>query len=450
MQQATRRSSDRFGSSHSSSGESDGTPERTLRRRRAIRRRRRIAVFSVLGVLLALLIGTGVYLPAAASAAVPAALPTVTQPVLPAVDPVVSPVWPSFGRGAIGATGFDGVLASSGDQSAFPIASITKVVTAMVVLDAHPLAEGEDGPEIEFTSADVEILDEVLAQDGSWQAVEPGVVMSQREVMETMLIPSANNYAESLAVWAYGSVDAYLAAARAWLDGHGLTDTTVVDTNGLNAGDTSTPANLVALGQLALAQPAIAAIVVKQSAEEPYVGEIDNTNGLLGTSGIDGIKTGTTDEAGACLLFSTDVVVGAQSITVVGVILGAEDHDVLDAAVLDLLASVTPGFQELPLVTEGEAFASYETVWGETATAVSSETKSVLVWSGSDTTSTAAVTAEPLDEGTAGESVGQVDFTVGSQTVSVPLVLDAAIEEPDFEWRVMHPPWTRDDLAPAA
>ncbi len=227
--------------------------------------------------------------------------------MLPTVDPVVSPVWPGFGRGAIGATGFDGVLSSSGDQSAFPIASITKVVTAMVVLDAHPLAEGEDGPEIEFTSADVEILDEVLAQDGSWQAVEPGVVMSQREVMETMLIPSANNYAESLAVWAYGSVDAYLAAARAWLDANGLTDTTVVDTNGLDAADTSTPANLVALGQLALAQPAVAAIVAKQSAEEPYVGEIENTNGLLGVSGIDGIKTGTTDEAGACLLFSTDV-----------------------------------------------------------------------------------------------------------------------------------------------
>ena len=407
-------------------------------------------MFGILGVVLAVLIGAGVYLPAAASASVPAAQPAIAQPALATADPIVAPVWPSFGRGAIGAVGFDGLLSASGDQTAFPIASITKVVTAMVVLDAKPLAEGDPGPDITFTSADVEILNDVLAQDGSWQSVSAGQVMSQREVMETMLIPSANNYAQSLAVWAYGSVDAYLAAARVWLDANGLTDTTIVDTSGLNPADTSTPANLVKLGQLALAQPAIAAIVATQSAEEPYVGEIENTNELLGISGVDGIKTGTTDEAGACLLFSTDVVVGSQSVTIVGVILGAEDHDVLDAAILELLASITPGFQDLPLTTAGEAYASYETVWGESATAVSTETRSVLVWSGRDSTATATVTAEPLEEGTAGQDVGEVVFTVGSQQIAVPLELDRPLEEPDLEWRVTHPPWTRDDLVPAA
>lgn len=414
-------------------------------------------MFSILGVVLLLLVGAGVYLPAAASASVPAAQPEISQPVLAPAAPIAAPAWPGFGRGAIGAVGFDGVLSSSGEQTAVPIASITKVVTALVVLNAKPLAEGEAGPAIEFTSADVQILDDVLAQNGSWQAVSDGLVMSQREAMETMLIPSANNYAESLAVWAYGSVDAYLAAARAWLDANGLTDTTIVDTNGLNPGDTSTPADLVALGQLALAQPSVASIVSQQTAEEPFVGEIDNTNKLLGISGIDGIKTGTTDEAGACLLFSTDVAVpsadgtaSTQSVTVVGVILGAEDHDILDAAVLNLLASVTPGFQQLSLITAGDPLASYETVWGEEATAVATESASALVWSGRDSTATATVTAEPLEQGTAGEDVGQVVFTVGPQTITVPLELDRAIEEPDFEWRVTHPPWTRDDLVPAA
>ncbi|WP_210481443.1 D-alanyl-D-alanine carboxypeptidase family protein [Naasia sp. SYSU D00948] len=404
--------------------------------RKQVFRRRRIAVFGTLAVVA----GAAVYVPAAAAAEIPEAVAAISAPAV-APQPAAVPDFPEYGRGAIGAVGFEGVLAASGEQGPFPMASITKVVTALVVLDAKPLAAGEQGPAIEFTQADIEAYNEVLAQNGSLQPVRPGLVLTQRQVLETVLIPSANNYAISLARWAYGSVDGYLAAARAWLDAHGLEDTTVVDTNGLSAGNTSTPADLVELGKLALAQPALAEIVALSASSAPGVGEFASTNKLLGTDGVDGIKTGTTEEAGACLLFSTDVQVGSSTVTLVGVILGAPTHPVLNQAVLALLDSVAPGFHEVTLATAGDEYARYTTEWGESADAVAAESATVLTWS--DTPVTASVTTDPVEEAREGTQVGRAEFHVGDRTISVPLTLDETIDAPDLWWRVTNPPWAR-------
>jgi D-alanyl-D-alanine carboxypeptidase (penicillin-binding protein 5/6) len=399
-------------------------------------RRRRIAVFGALAVVL----GGAAYVPTTAAADVPDAVASVVA-APPVTQPAAAPDFPDYGRGAIGAVGFDGVLASSGDQGAFPMASITKVVTALVVLDAKPLGAGEQGPEIDFTSADVDAYNQVLAENGSVQPVRAGLVLTERQVLETVLIPSANNYAISLARWAYGSVESYLAAARSWLDAHGLEDTTVVDANGLSTGNTSTPADLVELGKLALAHPALAEIVAMPASSAPDVGQFSNTNKLLGTDGVDGIKTGTTDAAGACLLFSTDVTVGSSTVTLVGVILGAPTHPILNQGVLALLDSVAPGFHEVTLATAGEEYADYSTEWGESASAVAGQTATALTWS--DTPIAAEVTTEPVDEAQKGAQVGHVDFTVGDQTFTVPLTLDETIDGPDLWWRLTNPPWTR-------
>ncbi len=137
-----------------------------------------------------------------------------------------------------------------------------------------------------------------------------------------MLLPSANNYAISLANWAFGSQDAFVTAATSWLQAHGLSDTHLVEPSGLSPQNVSTPANLVTIGQIALANPVLASIVSLTSADIPGVGTLTNTNTLLGSLGINGVKTGTTGEAGYCLLFSSNFTVGTQQVTVVGVLLG--------------------------------------------------------------------------------------------------------------------------------
>ncbi|KGJ71635.1 hypothetical protein GY21_20815 [Cryobacterium roopkundense] len=395
-------------------------------------RRRRLAVF---GIVLVALMGFG-YLAATGLAPVPASAAEVTEPAA-LTQPAAAPQWPGFGAGAIGAVGFPGVLASNGDQASVPIASIAKMVTALVVLDAKPLGADEDGPDITFTDADIALYYESLAENGSVAPVVSGMVLTQREAFEAMLLPSANNYAASLAVWAYGSESEYLDAANAWLTAQGLTDTVVADTSGISSQSVSSPANLVELAKLVVGNPALAEIVSLPTAVLPTIGRITNTNKLLGTGGVDGIKTGTTDVAGACLLFSTDLKVGDETVTVVGVLLGGDTHSELNESIAALIESVTPGFQNVTLAEKGAVYGSYTTPWGQTTNAVALEQASALVWS--DTPIAGTITAKSIQIGAAGDSVGDVDFSVGDKDVTVPLVLDGPVTDPGAGWRFTHP-----------
>ena len=128
---------------------------------------------------------------------------------------------------------------------------------------------------------------------------------------------------------------------------------------------------------------------------------------------------------------------GSTTITVVGVVLGGPDHDTIDAAIRSLLAEVDAGFTEVALTTKGEEFASYETPWGDAASAVAAEDASVAVWSA--TPVSVDVTADELHLAHAGAQVGQLVFTVGTQTVTVPLQLSATIDDPGPWWRLTNP-----------
>lgn len=402
--------------------------------RRQIYRRRRITVFASLLVIVAAVVYSMVNL----TAALPAAASTVTQPAA-LTQPAANLVWPGYGRGAVGAVGF-GMLGTTGEQTAAPMASITKVVTALVVLDAKPIDDGGEGPDITYTDEDVDIYYEQVADDASVAPVRDGLVLSERQSLTMMLLPSAANYAISLAVWAYGSEDAYLEAANAWLAAHGMKDTRVVDTSGLSDDSAGTPADIVKLGELAVADPIVSAIVAQSSAEVPGVGTIENSNHLIGSHGVDGIKTGTNDNAGACLLFSADYTVGDKTVTVVGVMLGGlemADHAELNRGIGALLDSVVPGFHQVQLVKEGQKFASYSNLWGDKAEALATKSESVLVWS--DTPIAGATVADTLTTADDGSTVGSVTYTVGEDAVKVPLVLDGSLSDPGAWWRLTHP-----------
>ncbi|PJJ63217.1 D-alanyl-D-alanine carboxypeptidase family protein [Compostimonas suwonensis] len=404
--------------------------------RRQIYRRRRLVVFGGLAVILAVVLSVFVYGVSAFAAPVPATAAVLQQPAA-AAQPAAQLAWPGYGSAAIGAVGRTELLGTSGDQASVPIASITKIVTALVILDAKPLAAGEAGPDIQFTDADVDIYYDTIAENGSSAPVTAGMVLTQRQALETMLLPSANNYSVSLAVWAYGSVDAYLQAATAWLTEKGLTQTSVADTSGLSPASVSSPGDLVKLGMMAVADPTLSTIVSEATADIPTIGAIENTNTLLGTGGVDGIKTGTTDEAGACLLFSADVVVGSQTVTLVGVILGGQDHTEVDASVLALVASAQAGFHEVVLTTAGTTFGSYTTAWGQNSSLVATDDATALIWS--DTPVTAVVTAAPVQLADADEKTGTVSYTIGDQTIDVPLETSGAITDPGLGWRLGNP-----------
>jgi len=394
--------------------------------------RRRIAVLGLAGVVLA----GGIYAPLTLLAP----LAPASAQVSPFVAPVTLPVelgWGEYAGSAIGAVGYNDVLASAGSAEQLPIASITKIVTVLLVLEKHPLDVTSPGPTIQFTDADVAIRRKYLAIDGNVSPVRSGLALSQRDVLNVVLVESANNYAESLAIWAYGSEAAYLDAARAWLTDHSLLETTIADSTGMSPQNTSTTSDLVKLGKLALANPLVSEIVSTKQVTIPQVGVYENRNQLVGVDGVRGIKTGTLAEAGACLLFAADYLIGTTPVTVVGVVLGAPDHEQLRAHVQALLTEVKAGFTEVTLATKGETFATFDTEWGETAHAVAGKTQTALVWS--NTPVSLLVSTEKVSLASAGSSVGKLTFTVANETISVPLVLSDALADPGPWWRLLHP-----------
>ncbi|ROQ40933.1 D-alanyl-D-alanine carboxypeptidase (penicillin-binding protein 5/6) [Frondihabitans sp. PhB188] len=393
--------------------------------------RRRIAAV----VVVAAVIAVGVYVPASLLAPIAPASAEVTKYTAP-TEKALSLRFPDYGATAVEAVGFDDSLTTSGDSKPRSIASISKIVTALVVLSKKPL-DGGSGPDITFTASDRALYDTYLAQDGEVAAMPAGLTLTEKQTLQVALIKSANNYASALAYWAFGSNQAYVTAAKAWLKEHGLNHTTLVEPTGLNAANRSTATDLVKLGKLALANPDIASIVSTKSVDIPVVGTVENSNKLLGIDDVVGIKTGTLDEAGACLLFATREEVLGHTVTVVGVMLGGVDHDSLDVDVAKLLTSVKSGFQTVTAVTADDVYGSYDTEWGSNAHAVAAKTVSKLVYGSATVKAVPAL--DTVGEATAGSKVGTLRVTIGSSVTTVPLVLDRAMTEPDAWWRLTNP-----------
>ena len=391
-----------------------------------------MTVFGGLGVVLA----TGFYLPFTLLAPLHAETAQVQSWETP-VTLAPELAFPNYGATAIGAIGWDGSLATSGSSEALPIASLSKVITALVVLDAHPLGVGEEGPTVTTTSNDVKLYNSYVARNGKVEPVRAGLVLSQHQLLQLTLVASANNYTATMVNWAFGSEEAYVAAARTWLDSHGLTSTFMADATGMSPENRATATDLIELAKIALAHPLVSQTVATTHISIPGVGEIDNTNDLLGLGGVRGIKTGTLDEAGACLLFAADYTVGTETVTVVGVMLGGKDHPSLDKDIQALLATAQLGFQQIHLVSTGDNIASYTSDWGDTSPVVATADSSVVVWS--DTPIARFVDVQPVTLAAAGTEVGKLTFTVGTRTIEVPIALTKPIDDPGVWWRLTHP-----------
>lgn len=404
-----------------------------VRRRptRGVVLRRRAVLISASALVIAL----GIYLPLTLLAP----LGSTAARVLPFSAPdriAASPALPSYGASAIGVIGYPEASASAGSTAPLPIASISKIVTSLVVLEAKPLSPGDSGPTITFTAADAALRAKYVALNGETKPLAAGSTISQLDLMRVTLVASANNYADALTGWAFGSRGAFQIAVTAWLGSHGLDHTTIVEPTGINPGNVSTAADLVEIGKLALANPVISQIVSTPTMTLAGVGTFANTNTLLGRLGVDGIKTGTLNGS-SNLLFAARYDYAGHSVTVVGAVVGATDHKTVDATVTTLLAGVKAGFHVITLAKKGQPFANFTTAWSQKARAVSTKTASVLVWS--NTPVTAVITALPATVGQNAASAGAVTFTAGGQSVRVPLALDRSLVDPGPWWRLGNP-----------
>jgi len=131
-------------------------------------------------------------------------------------------VWPVDGQAAFVMTGRSHVRAGP-NQHAAPIASVAKVMTAYLVLRDHPLRGGEDGPSITLTDADVADTDRRRGHEESVVAVAAGEQLTERQALQALLLPSANNIAAVLARWDAGSAERFVARMNAAARSLGMT-----------------------------------------------------------------------------------------------------------------------------------------------------------------------------------------------------------------------------------
>ncbi|HUA13045.1 MAG TPA: hypothetical protein VL989_00905 [Candidatus Sulfotelmatobacter sp.] len=370
------------------------------------------------------------------------------EPLKPVYNPALSApitsmsklVWPSTGESAVGVYSSP-IIDASSPQVQKPTASTGKLITCLVVLQAKPLSPGEQGPLITITPEDVAIYNNYVAQQGSVVKVEVGEQISEYQMLQTILLPSANNMADSLAIWAYGSLANYAVAANNFLAKNNLSDTHVGgDASGFSPETVSTPINMVKLGEMTLSNPVLAGIVGQKSASDiPVVGNIQNVNYLLGQHGIIGIKTGNTDQAGGVYVSASQVNVGGQTYTLVT---SNMDSPTLADSIngsIPLITSAQSNISSQTIAATGTNAGYYYVPWeNKSVSAVSAESLSTGVWGGSSVSLSASL-AQVKAPSSTNKIVGKLSGKGSLGSSSVALVLNGSIPKPGLWWKAIHP-----------
>jgi D-alanyl-D-alanine carboxypeptidase (penicillin-binding protein 5/6) len=399
------------------------------------RRWRRILLRSLL-VLVLVLIGVGAGLqwsrPIPAPTFGAAALTSIRLPGTPPSLP-----WPTSGSAALTMEGV-GSLGSVGGDRPVPIASITKVMTAYVVLKDHPLALGAAGPLIPVDAATLAAYQSGLATQQSVVKVEAGESLTEIETLEGLLIPSGNDLAVLLADWDAGSTTAFIAKMNSAAQTLGLSTTRFTDVSGLDAGSTSTASDLILLGEAAMDLPAFAQVVGMGQATLPVAGLVYNFDYALGRDGIVGIKTGTDDAAGGCFLFEAKSTVDGQKVTVVGAVLGQRTVSPI-TAVLDGAESLAKAafaeMKEMPVVSTSQAVGRIVAPWGSSVSVQAATSPTIVGWPG--VTVPAQLHLGPLPSAVGvGTRVGVLDVDVDDQTLSIEVRPSHSLPRPSVWWRL--------------
>jgi len=239
--------------------------------------------------------------------------------VVPGAAPVLP--WPRQGQGAIAVPAL-GVAEQSGPESSVPIASLTKITTAVVILRDHPLAPGEDGPMITITPLDMAEYDFELHHDESSVPIHLGETLSERQLLEALLIVSANDAAFALAVWDAGTVRDFVVKMNSLAASLNMTGTSYADASGYDTHTVSTAADVLRASAAGMAIPSFAEIVAKPTLTFPSVGTLHNRVPEVGVNGVIGIKSGYTSKAGACMVLAANRIVSGRTVLVIVAVLG--------------------------------------------------------------------------------------------------------------------------------
>lgn len=220
------------------------------------------------------------------------------------------------------------ILFAKNPNLLFSMASTTKIMTALVAMDYYKL---DDVLTVKTTGA-----------GGITIGLRKGQRILFKDLLHAMLLPSSNDAALTLAQNYPGGEKEFISKMNEYAKSLHLFNTSFKDPSGLLDGeDRTTPLELARLTSIALKNKIFSKIVATKhkiisDVDGLFTYSIFNLNKLLGVDGINGVKTGFTDEAGQVLVTSKKTVDGH---TVIAVVMNSEDRFLDTKMLLDYVSN---------------------------------------------------------------------------------------------------------------
>jgi len=275
---------------------------------------------------------------------------TSTTSTIPGTTTTSAPVntvlpWPAQDSAAVAIPSLE-VSAGSPNQPRVPIASLTKLMTAWVVLQKIPLAVGQIGSCLTVNAQDVAFFHQNLSIQESTVKIVVGERLCENTLFRGLFVHSAGDYAEMLVRLTGMNNAAFLKAMNADATALGLSQTHYADYTGISTGDLSTAQDVATLTvDLMTSQPFIDSIVSLTKVHLPVAGWVGSYTPYIGSDGVVGVKSGYTLASGGCVALAINVTIGGVVVPTYEVVLsqpGANALDVAGAHALQLMRALRP------------------------------------------------------------------------------------------------------------
>ncbi|MBB4894665.1 D-alanyl-D-alanine carboxypeptidase [Streptomyces olivoverticillatus] len=354
-------------------------------------------------------------------------------------------VWPDEGQSAVKVVGA-GDVGTFGGQKPVPTASVAKVMTAYVILKNHPLKEGDKTSNM--VKIDEQSEKEAGAQDESRVPVRTGQEFSEYDMLRMLLIPSGNNIARQLARWDSQSEDAFVKKMNDTAKDLGMTNTTYTDPSGLTPTTVSTAVDQVKLAEEVIKNPVIRDITQQPNADIPGLSpsRINNNNDtlLVKHTGVLGIKTGSSTQAGGTLMWAGRKKIDNKEYLIVGATMdqhfkGGPDPNAENSLTkvknksYEQLTAVQQALRTATVIKKGDVVGYVDDGLDGKTPVVATKDVVAVGWAGFATKFALETDGKKIPHtAKAGTEVGELVVGSGASAVKVPVALQKQLAEPSF------------------
>jgi D-alanyl-D-alanine carboxypeptidase (penicillin-binding protein 5/6) len=251
--------------------------------------------------------------------------------------------WPTVGSAALVIPSIG--IAVSHHNDVVPIASLTKLMTAYLVLKRLPVSLGATGPCVLVNANDVAVYEAMKLSDQSSALVVAGESICENVLLEGMLVHSASNYAVLLADMVSGTTTNFVDLMNQTAASLGFKGTHYADVSGFDDGSVSTALDQGLLAALLMKSPLVRTIVDQTSVTLPVAGTLSSFTPYVGIDNVVGVKSGRTQAAGGCDVMAMTFQLGGATRIAYAVVLGQRGGDLLGPAGDAALALAQTGIE---------------------------------------------------------------------------------------------------------